>query len=184
MSQHQQRPRDILEFLRRTSGDEPAVEVAPEPGPQRPPHVTVSSSDAPMVVLRRSQVIVACVAAGLLIVLAFLLGLTSAGEGGEAANGATASSLYTIKLIEYPATRNGEVNAKTLKAELERVFDEDVTIQRLDRDRTLFVALGCWLSNPRENRQAQELLARVKKLAGRGSGDRPFEGAYFFPIKR
>jgi hypothetical protein len=184
MSQHQQRPRDILEFLRRASTDEPAVEVAPkESAPVRAPHVTVSSGDTPMIVLRRSQVIVACVAAGLLIVLAFLLGLASS-DSGEAAAAAGSARFYTIKLIEYPDTRSGEINAKTLMADLERRFDEEVTIERLDRDRKLVVALGSWLKHPRENRRAVQLLEEVKGLKVAGSDTLPFESAYFFQIKR
>jgi len=188
MSQHQQRPRDILEFLRRASTEEPAVEVAPpetapvRPSPERAPHVTVSSGDTPMVVLRRSQIIVACVAAGLLIVLAFLLGLASS-EAEAQASGLT-TRFYTIKLIEYPDTRNGEINAKSLLGDLERRFDEEVTIQRLDRDRKLVVALGSWLQHPKENRRAMRLLKEVKELTVAGGTQKPFESAYFFQIKR
>jgi len=191
MSQHQQRPRDILEFLRRASSEEPTVDVAvPEPtvepssAPIPGPHVTVSSGDTPMVVLRRSQVVVACIAAGLLIILAFLLGLTTAGGegGGDAASAPV--RFYTIKAIEFDDTRNGEINAKSIKAELERRFDEEVTIQRLDRDRTIFVALGSWLENPKANRRATELLEEVRKLDVRGNEKSPFRGAFFFPIKR
>ena len=83
MSQHQQRPRDILEFLRRASSEDPEVQVVPPetspaaPPPTETPHVTVSSGDAPMVVMRRSQVVVAGVACGLLVLLAFLIGLAN-----------------------------------------------------------------------------------------------------------
>ena len=191
MSQHQQRPRDILEFLRRASSDEPPVEIAEaEPAIEREPtvapgpHVTVSSGDTPMVVMRRSQVVVACVAAGLLIILAFLLGLTTAG-GEDGWGGASAPTrFYTIKLIELPDTRSGEITAKMLMADLERRFDEEVTIERLDRDRTLFLALGSWLKDPKENRRAMELRDAARKLAVRGRDESPFKDAYFFQIKR
>lgn len=192
MSQHQQRPRDILEFLRRAAveetAEEPRLEVAPpEPAPTRAPatpHVTVSSGDAPMVVLRRTQVIVACVTAGLLIILAFLLGLaTGEGQAAEAAAAGT-TRFHTIKVIEFADNRNGEIRAKTLLADLERRFDEEVTIERLDRDRTLFLALGSWLKNPNENREAKRLLKEVRELTARGRSEKPFKSAYFFTVKR
>jgi hypothetical protein len=185
VSQHQQRPRDILEFLRRAStDDEPATEVA-EPEVSSPtPHVTVSSGDAPMVVLRRSQVVVAAVAAGLLILLAFLLGLASSGESAEEAAASAPVRFYTIKLTEFSDTRNGKLSAKTLLGELEQEFGEEVTIERLDRDRRLFLALGSWLKNPRENRQAMDLLKKVRKLKAPGHKSPPFQDAYFFSIKR
>lgn len=191
MSQHHQRPRDILEFLRRASSDEAPVEVAdpettPEPQaiPPAGPHVTVSSGDTPMVVLRRSQVVVACVAGGLLIILAFLLGLATADPGPAEDGVGVPLRFYTIKAIEFDDTRSGQINAKTLKAELERRFDEEVTIQTLDRDRRIFLALGSWLEHPKANRRAMELLKAVKKLSVRGSEKSPFEDAYFFQVKR
>jgi hypothetical protein len=184
VSQHQQRPRDILEFLRRASTDEPATEVVEAPKPKPTPHVTVSSGDAPMVVLRRSQVVVACVVAGLLAILAFLLGLASSTADAEVGGGGAPIRFYTIKLIELPDTRNGKLTAKTLLAELETELGEEVTIERLDRDRRLFLALGSWLKNPRENRRAMDLLKQAQALRAPGHEEPPFKEAYFFPIKR
>jgi hypothetical protein len=137
-----------------------------------------------MVVLRRSQVVVAAVTAGLLILLAFLLGLASSGETAEEAAARAPVRFYTIKLTEFSDTRNGKLAAKTLLAELEQEFDEEVTIERLDRDRRLFLALGSWLKNPRENRRAMDLMKKVQKLRAPGHKSPPFKDAYIFAIKR
>lgn len=224
----QQRPRDLLEFLRRASADDaprtvdsPRMDPAStrkdssgarptaspdskaEPKtesktgkpkrvarPHRPvpaapgAHVTVSQGDAPMVVLRRSQVVVAGIAAGLLILLAYLLG--GAWSSGESPDQATfgAVGVNTIVVIEYDDTPHGRIQAKTLKGELARLGLDEVMIEQLDRDRKLWVTIGSWVSNPKINRQAVSLLGRVQKLRVQGSNKRQFADAYFARIER
>ncbi|MEM8885223.1 MAG: hypothetical protein AAGD14_14240 [Planctomycetota bacterium] len=208
MSQ-QQRPRDLLEFLRRASNEDeapapeqpkPRVEPARKPTrePSSPqvsrsqesrPHVSVHSGDVPLVVVRRSQVVVAAVTACLLIVLAFLLGLVSgSGEGEEGAEATIARTgtpltVWTIRCIAYDDTRKGEIAAKTVADDLARQGLDEVTIERLDRDGKLVVTIGSWLSNPHKNRQAQKLLATVQGLKAVGDPD-PFKEAYFVQLKR
>ncbi len=206
----QQRPRDLLEFLRRTSSStdesEPRLD-GPErrslprdmtrqpvkvngPRPAENPrvsdarHVNVSQGDTPMVVLRRSQVIVAGITAGLLIVLAYLLGSTWSGE--EPADQVVYGDVgvYTIAVIEYHDNAHGQISAKTLKADLAKLDWDEVLIEQLDRDRKLWVTIGSWVSNPYTNRQAMSMLSEVKKLRVQGSDKFQFADARFVRIKR
>ena len=119
-----EKPRDILEFLRRT-GQEPeqdsATGVPPaespaaprrraaEPAPNRisPGSPTVGRRGLPVlgipevVVLHRRQLVIAGIAAGLLLILAFLLGMVSGGGGSDEADVGQPVGVWTIKLIEY-----------------------------------------------------------------------------------
>jgi hypothetical protein len=225
----QQRPRDLLEFLRRTSAndagdrvdgptrriplpnpaavppaaDEPKVadsgdvsataEVpaparvqSPVPAPHRvsSPHVSVTQGDAPMMVFRRSQVVVAGVAAGLLIVLAYLLGSTWGGESAAEQEVFGAVGVYTIAVVEYYDNAHGQVSAKMMKSDLTKRGWDEVMIEQLDRDRKLWVTIGSWVSNPRTNRDAMSLLSKVKKLRVRGNDKFQFADARFVRIKR
>jgi hypothetical protein len=220
----QQRPRDLLEFLRRASADESdrgvdapqksnppvreriasvpevppkvAPTKAPRTGgptqPQEPPeepskatpHVTVSQGDAPMVVLRRSQVVVAGVAAGLLIVLAYMLGSTWGDENAADQKVYGPVGVWTIVVIEYNDNPHGQISAKAIKAGLAKRDWDEVMIEQLDRDRKLWVTIGSWVSNPKTNRRAMSLLSAVQKLRVQGSDKLEFAEAYFARIER
>ena len=218
----QQRPRDLLEFLRRTSAndagdrvdgptrriplpaDEPKVAAqhsvpastkvaaphraaapkVPAPPPASTPHVSVTQGDAPMMVFRRSQVVVAGIGAGLLIVLAYLLGSTWGGESASEPEVFGSVGVYTIAVVEYHDDAHGQVSAKMIKSDLTELGWDEVMIEQLDRDRKLWVTIGSWVSNPRTNRKAVSLLSEVKKLRVQGNDKFQFADARFVRIKR
>ena len=135
-------------------------------------------------VFRRSQVIVAATAAGLGIILAFLIGMASGGEGGEPAETFGKVGVYTIRVIAYDNTETGQIRAKTLKGQLEQPGWDEVLIERLDRDGKLLVTIGSWVSNPNTNKEAVALREKVRALRTQGSSKLQFEEAYFVRIKR
>ncbi|MHC4952373.1 MAG: hypothetical protein ACYTGZ_00660 [Planctomycetota bacterium] len=181
------KPRDILEFLRRT-GQEPPEEPAelprarPSAAPPRAP--TKNWGGIPeFVVLHRRQLAIAGVAAILLLVLAFLLGMVTGGGEPEADAGRPVG-VWTIRVIEYDNTRNGLIRAKSLAAELRRAGRDEVTIQQLDGDRKLLVTLGSWLNNPKKSEEALSLLNWIRGREVHGRNRTPFSDAYFYRIKR
>ena len=92
------KPRDMLEFLRRTSDGEPA-QTKPEPELESTPRIFV---------LRRSQVVLAAVSVGLALLFAFLLGMAVGGHSDEPG--------YVIRA----ATFQNETVAKRVKTQLEQ----------------------------------------------------------------
>ena len=184
-----EKPRDILEFLRRADCEPTATATEPPAGsplagavsPEKPAPQADSSGG---LLVSRRQMTIAGVAAGLLALLTFLIGLAwSGGSEPEEAAGSPVG-IWTIKAIEYDATSNGEIRAKSLAAQLGKLASDEVTVQRLDRDRKLMVTVGSWLKNPKENEKALKLLRWVQEREVNGRDRRPFEAAYFCRIKR
>jgi hypothetical protein len=165
------KPHDLLEFLRR-SGDRP--DAAARQDLEKTPR---------MLVVRRSQAVVVAVAAGLGVVLAFLLGLGLGGASGEPA--VAGGGLWVIKVVSYKDNDKGGRYAKTVMSQLERLeLGDEVNLRRVAGDGTLAVTLGCWIRRPHGDARAKELLNKVKGIRGREGQDPPFAGAAFWRIER
>jgi len=190
-----QRPRDILEFLRRAGGGGPPVaeEVAEEAETTSRIFVSPPVSAQPVVAARGAgepieltprQALIAGLAALLLAILTYMVGHMVGGNSADQAISSAPVSLWTIRVVSYDDTRSGEISAKTWASKIERLADDEVTIERLDRDRKLVVTLGSWLKNPRENERALRLLQWVQNLESKGGTKKPFDDACFYSIKR
>lgn len=165
------KPQDLLEFFRRSSGERP--EAAAPRDLEKTPR---------MLVVRRSQAVVAAVSAGLGLVLAFLLGL---GLGSGSSEPAVAGGLWVIKVVAYEDNEKGRHYAKTVMSQLERLdLGDEVNLRRVIDDRKLAVTVGSWISNPRRVAHANELLKKVKGIRGRGDQGQPFVDADFWRIER
>jgi len=173
------KPQDLLEFYRRTSGspDEPAGAAGDE------------GSSAPalerthrMLVVRRSQAIVAAVSAVLLVLLAFLLGLA---VGGNDAEPASAAGGWVIKVQSYRDNEAGRRRAKSVMDQLEKLGWGEVTLQTIPSEDRLAVTLGSWVERPgRDDEEAQALRDKVAALTDKRNSRRPFRDAAFWQIKR
>lgn len=166
------KPKDLLEFFRRSSENRPEA-AAPQELEKTPR----------MLVVRRSQAVVAAVSAGLGLVLAFLLGL---GLGGGSSEPAVAGGgLWVIKVVSYEDNEKGRRYAKTVMSQLERIdLGDEVNLRRVIGDRTLAVTLGCWIRNPKGDAHARKLLTKVQGIRGRGDQGQPFADADFWRIER
>ncbi len=167
-----QKPADLLEFLRQSRDDE-SVPV-PAPLPER---------TVPMMVLRRSQVTVAAVAAGLVLILVFLLGLGLGGGGEEPAAAPIGQGVWGIRVVSYKDTTQGREDARITQNQLQQLDLDEVTLQRIPSQALVVVMVGSWLTDPRNNPRAAEVLAKVQNLWPRGS-NRPFSDAQFWSIQR
>lgn len=179
-----EKPRDILEFLRR-AGREPASAVA-EP-PARPQTAANPPSEAELsqwMLVKKRQVWIAGIAAGLFAILTFLIGMAFGGPDSAEEAAAAKVGVWTIRAIEYDDTTNGQVRAKSTASQLRRLASDEVTIQPLDRDRKLLVTVGSWLKNPNSNEQALKLLEWVRTREVDGRDRRPFKDAFFYRIER
>lgn len=166
------KPHDLLEFFRRSS--ESRQETAALQELEKTPR---------MLVVRRSQAVVAAVSAGLGLVLAFLLGLGLG--GGSSEPGVAGGGVWVIKVVSYEDNEKGRRYAKTVMSQLERLdLGDEVNLRRVIGDRKLAVTLGSWISNPRGDAHANKLLTKVKGIRGRGDQGLPFADAGFWRIER
>jgi hypothetical protein len=131
-----------------------------------------------MVLVRPSQILVAGAAAFLLVVLAFLVGRTSASR--PAAEG---TGVWVIRVITYDDTENGRLAAKVVTADLEAQRLGEVSLQPIPSKEKLVVGLGAWLSDPTRNADAAALRDRVRALRDQRGGA-PFRNADFWRIER
>ncbi|MHC4137067.1 MAG: hypothetical protein ACYS0K_19105 [Planctomycetota bacterium] len=165
------KPKDLLEFFRRSSGE---PEAAALQGLEKTPR---------MLVVRRSQAVVAAVSVGLGLVLTFLLGLGLGGGASEPV--AAGGGLWVIKVVSYEDSDTGGRFAKTVMSQLERLdLGDEVNLRRIIGDQKLAVTLGCWIRTPHGDARAQELLNKVRGIRGRGGQGQPFAGAAFWRIER
>ena len=144
-----------------------------------------------MVVLRRSQVIVAAAVAGLLLILAFVLGL-ALGGGDEAASTDSigpdgsvvggGAPVWVIRVASYKDTDDGRAIARSVAQQLEQL--DEVTLQTIRSSDSVVVTLGSWLRNPNRNEAAKALLQRVHDMRDQQGGERPFQSAMFWSIQR
>ena len=183
-----EKPRDILEFLRR-AGSEPtagpsATVVEPPPRARAAEKPAVEADFSGWILVKRRQAWIAGIAAGLFAILTFVIGLSWSSPDAAAIEAAGDVGVWTIRAIEYDASSNGEVRAKSVASQLRRMTDDEVTVQPLDRDRKLLVVVGSWLRDPTENEHALKLLQWVQEREVNGRDRRPFKDAYFYRIKR
>ena len=181
------KPSDLLEFLRSSpSGEaaepspdaqEPEARRAPAP-PSSEPHLEKTPR---MVVLRRSQVVVASVAVAFGIILAFLLGLAAASPG-DSLPAAIGARVWGLRIITYNDTESGRRQALATKKALQARKLEEVTLQRVPSRGEIVVMLGAWLTDPTDDLGQRELLATVKKL--QQGGKIAFPDAYLWSIQR
>jgi len=175
----ERKPQDLLEFLRRNRGAEGGA--ASTAGVDALPAAQPTD-----LVLRRSQILVAAVAAGLLVVLAFVVGLV-AGRPGSESPGAPAvgagAPVWTIRTITYQATEQGEINAKITMNQLETIFPGMVSIQRNPGRDEVIVTVGAWLRDPKQDPKALALLQQIQDQQD-VAGKRHFTGAYIWTLPR
>jgi len=172
------KPQDLLEFLRRSSGDSEPVSAAPAREKQPP-----RESAPRMLVLRRSQLVVAVTAIGLFVILAFVVGLI-VGEGSEAPAAPVAKTgVWVIRAISFHDTDAGRESARMVRQQLKERQIDDVTLHTLRSDNTLVVSVGSWLSDPRKDDRATTLLSRIRSWPD-DLGKQPFHDAQFWQIQR
>lgn len=171
---------DILEFLRRKSGDKGA---APEAGAAAPSGLPAQAPAVErttrIMVLRRSQVVVAVVALCLGLVLCYLVGRASGERRGAAA--AIGTRIWTIRVISYPATDRGRLDAEGVVSWLERQGIQ-AAIQPLSSGHVAVIA-GAWLKEPGGLPEAAQLLQRLRQMPD-AAGKKHFQAAYLWRIER
>ncbi len=169
------RPKDPLEFFRRTSGEQDLGPVGPGSELESTPR---------MLVLRRSQAVVAMAAAAVALLAAFLLGR---GLGGGEAEDAPLGNVgvWVIRVVSYEDNERGRRYAKTVMSQLERLrLGDEVNLRRIGSTNKLAVTVGSWLQHPQGEAGADKLLGRVKSIQGRDSNERPFASADYWRIVR
>ncbi|MHC4957369.1 MAG: hypothetical protein ACYTGN_03265 [Planctomycetota bacterium] len=171
------RPSDILDFLRNSGSDEPAQPEAPRrPVPGREVEKTPQ-----VLILRRSQVVVAVASAALLVLLAFVLGLAIGGDGTSPAR-PRLGTVWGIRVITFDASQKGTEQAQEMVQRLQALDIEEVTIQPIPSTGKLVVMLGSWLTPPDDSVGARATLTKVKKLTWRGK--QAFPDADFWSVQR
>lgn len=171
-------PQDMLEFLRRQTGGPETPPLEPERPAEAPPPMERTPR---MLVLRRSQAIVAGVAALLLVLLAFLVGRAAGTRGALEAG--EARTVFVIRAITFPDSEQGRADARRVANALAAV--DQVTLHALARDggqRDVVVAVGAWLQDPKDDPHARAALERVR--ATEIAGKRDLASAYFWQIQR
>jgi hypothetical protein len=163
----------MLEFFRR-SAPEKAEPSERAPAPALEPTTR-------MLVLRRSQAIVAAAAAVAALLLAFLVGHAVGGSGGD---GGAPAEVYVIRAVEFGDDETGVSSARRTKEQLDKLNlgDEIQILHVPSRSRTV-VAVGSWLSNPLGSKDACDLRDKL-----RGTKDvkqaTPFASADFWKMER
>ncbi len=181
------KPQDMLEFLRRQNADEtapPEGALPDEPaGPMAEPAPHLEPT-ARVLVLRRSQVVVSCIAGGLLLLLVFLVGLRTGQAKSPKAPAASppgaAMPFWVIRVVTYKDSEQGWADARRMKVALNELGQ--VTFHKILSTQDLVVALGSWLEDPKEDRAARALLEQVRTLEV--AARRDFGGAHYWQIQR
>jgi len=158
----------MLEFFRRT-----APEQADAPSSAPPPSLEPTPR---MLVLRRSQAIVAIAAAGAALVLAFVLGLAIGGSGE------TPAGIYVLRVVSRDADAQGRAYARQVKEQIEKLdLGEEVSV--LESDGRAVVVVGSWFSNPEGRKEARALRDRLRAVRDATQAT-PFSDADFSLMKR
>jgi len=162
----------MLEFFRRASSPEDVAQgPALEPTPR-------------MLVLRRSQAIVAGAAAVAALVLFFLLGMAVGSAGGGETVGA-APDVYVLLAAHYGDDEKGRGLAKAVKDQLDRLnLGEEVAVVRDAAGNRMVVAVGAWLEDPGSRKEAIALRDRLRSIKDERTREAPFAGADFWRMKR
>lgn len=175
----ERKPQDILEFLRRKP--EQRGPSAPTEGP--PPEDGLESTPR-LLLVRKSQIVVAGLIAGLSLVLAFLIGMAFGG-GDEAPAPATETlGPWVIRAISYDNDAQGRATAKNVQEQLSALGHE-VTIQTLAGQSNVVVTVGAWVQNPQRSEKARRLLQEIQAITEKKKPKKtPFRSAYFWQIRR
>lgn len=145
------KPRDMLEFLRRTSGGETAP-VQPESRLEKAPRVLV---------LRRTQVMVAAASVGMGLLLAFLLGMAVAGDGGQEPE-------YVIRAASF----SSETVANSVKKQLERHGFGPVQVEADGGGSVVTVKAD-----------SRDVLERIRGIKDSRTGEAPFRDAALLRVR-
>jgi len=162
----------MLEFFRRASTpDDPTSGPSLEPTPR-------------MLVLRRSQAIVAGAAAVAALVLSFLLGLAAGSAGGDQP-AAAVPDVYVLRAAEYGNDEKGWGLAQAVKEQLDRMnLGEEVALVRDAGANRTVVAVGVWLEDPGRRKEALALRDRLRSIKDERTREAPFANADFWRMKR
>jgi hypothetical protein len=175
------KPQDMLEFFRRASAEEPGETVAVAAEEEREPSLEATPR---LQLVRRSQIVVAAVAAGLAVILAFVLGLALGGD--EVAPVATQGvGGWVIRVISYDDNPRNEEIAQGVMGFLAKQYPQlEVTLQRIPSQEQIVVTVGSWVHHPDRYPRARQLLDEVRKIDDKRSGKLHFSEAYFWRIER
>jgi len=160
------KPRDMLEFFRRSAPDR--VEATPSAPTLEP--------TTRMLVLRRSQALVAGAAAIAALVLAFLLGYAAGAPGGDL------PEVFVIRAADYGGDDQGMGHARKVKEQLEKMNLGD-EVKVLESEGRTVVTVGSWLSDPEGSAEARALRDKLRGLKD-STQAMPFASAEFWRMKR
>ncbi len=165
------RPRDMLEFFRRSAPEKAQERSSPELEPT-----------TRMLVLRRSQAVVAAAAAVAALLLAFLVGHMVGANGGAA--DALAHEVYVLRAVAYGDDAEGKGFARRMKEQLEKMdLGEEISVLEVPSESRTVVAVGSWLSDPAGSKDARALREKLRGLKDSKQAT-PFSGAEFWLMKR
>jgi len=174
----ERKPQDLLEFLRRSSPEDRAPALRPDSA------APSSLEPTPRIlVLRRSQLVVAGIVTALALALAFLLG-TALGGGGEEGSAAGVSGPWVIRVVTYQDTEEGRKMAKIVEAKLEQLHIGEVSLQYIASQSKVVVTIGAWIHPPQRIAAAKELRRKIRDLSDSRTGTPPFQDADFWRIRR
>ena len=162
----------MLEFFRRSA---PAESGAAPSSPALEPTTR-------MLVLRRSQAVVAGAAAVAALLLAFLLGhaVGTSGGGSEA----TGPGVYVIRAVSYADDEKGKDFARKMKEQLDRMdLGEEVGVLDVPSESYTVVTVGSWLSDPAGRKEARALRDKLRALKDSTQAT-PFANAEFWRMER
>lgn len=164
------KPRDMLEFFRRSAPEDPAAPA--------PPQLEATTR---MLVLRRSQAVVVLAAAAATLVLAFLLG-HALGTSRPAT--ARQSEVFVIRAASYASGEQGVAVARKVKEEIEKLdLGEEVHVLDVESEGRTVVTVGSWLSNPEGRKEARALRTKLRAVKNTTQAA-PFADADFWLMKR
>jgi hypothetical protein len=162
----------MLEFFRRSA-------------PERAPDASSSPELEPttrMLVLRRSQAVVAAGAALAALLLAFLVGHV-VGTKGDVAE-AVVPEVYVLRAVAYADDEKGRGFARKMKEQLEKMdLGEEISVLEVPSESRTVVAVGSWLKDPARSKDARALREKLRGLKDSTQAT-PFSDAEFWLMKR
>lgn len=160
----------MLEFFRRSA----PADADAAPSQQLEPTTR-------MLVLRRSQAVVAGAVAIAALLLAFLVGHAVGGAKGDEALG---PPVYVIRAVAYGDDEKGAGFARKMKEQLEKMgLGEEVSVLEVPSESSTVVAVGSWLSDPQGSKDAVALREKLRGLKDNTQA-MPFADAAFWRMKR
>lgn len=165
----------MLEFFRRAKSP-------PEAVPSEPRALEPTTR---MLVLRRSQVIVAGAASIAIATLVFLLGYAAGAPGGGDAPAAIGPDVWVIRAIAYDGDEGGLGLARSVKRQLEGMdLGREVALVPVPSEKRTVVAVGSWLGDPQGRAEARALRDRLRGIRDERTREAPFAGAEFWRMER